>query len=53
MILLGFAEGCEDGSIIATIKNLVPDALGLMCDRIYCRRLLLEEYSLKIVYIKD
>ena len=33
-------------------KNLVRDALGLTCDRIYLWRLLLEEYGPKIVYIK-
>ena len=33
-------------------KNLVRDALGLTCDRVYRWRLLLEEYRPKIVYIK-
>ena len=33
-------------------KNLVRDALGLTCDRVYCWRLLLEEYGPQIVYIK-
>ena len=33
-------------------KNLVRDALGLSCDRVYQWRLLLEEYNPEIVYIK-
>ncbi len=33
-------------------KNLMRDALGLTLDRVYRWRLLLEEYGLKIVYIK-
>ncbi|KAL7474151.1 hypothetical protein ACHAW6_000143, partial [Cyclotella cf. meneghiniana] len=33
-------------------KSLIQDTLGLTCDRIYHERLLLEEYSPKIVYIK-
>ena len=33
-------------------KNLIRDALGLMSDRVYRWRLLLEEYGPKIVYIK-
>ena len=33
-------------------KNLMQDALGLTCDRVYCWRLLLEEYGPEIVYIK-
>ena len=33
-------------------KNLVRDALGLTCDRVYRWRLLLEEYGPEIVYIK-
>ena len=33
-------------------KNLVRDALGLTCDRVYHWRLLLEEYDPEIVYIK-
>ena len=33
-------------------KNLVRDALGLTCDRVYRWRLLLEEYEPEIVYIK-
>ncbi len=32
--------------------NLMRDALGLTLDRVYRWRLLLEEYGLKIVYIK-
>ena len=32
-------------------KNLVRDALGLTCDRVYRWRLLLEEYGPEIVYI--
>ncbi len=34
-------------------KNLTRDALGLTSDRVYCWRLLLEEYALKIIYIKE
>ncbi len=33
--------------------NLIRDALGMTSDRVYQWRLLLEEYGLKIVYIKD
>ena len=33
-------------------KNLVRDALGFSCDRVYRWRLLLEEYAPEIVYIK-
>jgi hypothetical protein len=33
-------------------KNLTRDALGLTSDRVYCWRLLLEEYAPKIVHIK-
>eukprot|EP00804_Cyclotella_cryptica_P013217 CCRYP_007003-RA/>CCRYP_007003-RA protein AED:0.39 eAED:0.39 QI:0/0/0/1/0/0/2/0/224 len=33
-------------------KNLMQDALGLTSDRVYCWRLLLEEYGPNIVYIK-
>ena len=33
-------------------KNLMQDAIGLTSDRVYCWRLLLEEYGLTIVYIK-
>ncbi len=32
--------------------NLMRDALGLILDRVYQWRLLLEEYGLEIVYIK-
>ena len=33
-------------------KNLVQDALGLSSNRVYCWRLLLEEFGPDIVYIK-
>ncbi len=33
-------------------KNLIRDALGLTFNRVYWRRLLLEEYAPEIVYIK-
>ncbi len=31
-------------------KNLTRDALGLTSDRVYCWRLLLEEYAPEIIY---
>eukprot|EP00804_Cyclotella_cryptica_P015311 CCRYP_005413-RA/>CCRYP_005413-RA protein AED:0.08 eAED:0.27 QI:0/-1/0/1/-1/1/1/0/229 len=34
-------------------KNLMQDALGLTCDRVYRWRLLLEEYGHEIVYSKE
>ncbi len=34
-------------------KNLMRDSLGLTLDGVYQRRLLLEEYGPKIVYIKS
>ena len=33
-------------------KSLVWDTLGFTCNRVYCLRLLLEEYGPEIVYIK-
>ena len=33
-------------------KNLVRDALGLTCDRVYRWRLILKEYDPEIVYIR-
>ncbi len=33
-------------------KNLTQDALGLTSDRVYCWRLLLEEFAPEIVYLK-
>jgi hypothetical protein len=39
--------------IFTNHKNLKRDALGLTSDRVYQWRLLLEEYSPKIVYIRD
>ncbi len=33
-------------------KNLPRDALGLTSDRVYCWRLILEEYGPETVYIK-
>ncbi len=38
--------------VITDHTNLMRDALGLTLDRVYQRRLLLEEYWPKIVYIK-
>ena len=38
--------------VYADHKNLTHDALGLTSDRVYCGRLLLEEFAPEIVYIK-
>ena len=43
--------GC-DIKVYANHKNLTRDALGLTSDRVYCWRLLLEEYAPVIIYIK-
>ncbi len=42
----------QDIKVYADHKNLTRDALGLTSDRVYCWRLLLEEYAPKIIYIK-
>ena len=34
-------------------RNLTQEALGLTSDRVYCWRLILEEYGPKIIYIKE
>ncbi len=42
----------QDIKVYTDHKNLARDALGLTSDRVYCWRLLLEEYAPEIVYIK-
>ena len=48
-------KGMPWGQIITVYmdhKNLIPDALGMTSDQVYCWRLLLEEFGPNIVYIK-
>jgi hypothetical protein len=40
----------QDIKVYTDRKNLTRDALGLTSDRVYCWRLLLEEYAPKIIY---
>ncbi len=42
----------QDIKVYTDHKNLTRDALGLTSDRVYCWRLLLEEYAPEIIYIK-
>jgi hypothetical protein len=42
----------QDIKVFTDRKNLTRDALGFTSDRVYCWRLLLEEYTSKIIYIK-
>jgi hypothetical protein len=42
----------QDIKVYTGHKNLTRDALGLTSDRIYHRRLLLEEYAPVLMYIK-
>ncbi len=42
----------QDIKVYTDHKNLTRDALGLSSDRVYCWRLLLEEYAPEIIYIK-
>jgi hypothetical protein len=42
----------QDIKVYTDHKNLTRDALGLASDRVYCWRLLLEEYAPEIIYIK-
>ncbi len=42
----------QDIKVSTDHKNLTRDALGLTSDRVYCWRLLLEEYAPEIMYIK-
>ncbi len=42
----------QDIKVYTDHKNLTRDALGLISDRVYLWRLLLEEYAPKIIYIK-
>ncbi len=44
--------GGQDTKVCCDNKNLTRDALGLISDRVYHWRLLLEEYAPNIVYIK-
>ena len=37
----------------AFVKNLMQQALGLTSNRLYCWRLIIEEYGPKIIYIKQ
>ncbi len=41
----------QDIKVYTDHKNLTRDALGLTSDRVYCWRLLLEEYAPEIIYI--
>jgi hypothetical protein len=41
----------QDIKVYTDHKNLTRDALGLTSDRLYCWRLLLEEYAPKIIYL--
>ena len=43
----------QQPTIYTDHKNLMQDALGLISDRVYHWRLLLEEYGPTIVYIKE
>ncbi len=42
----------QDIKVYKDHKNLTRDALGLTSDRVYCWRLLLEEYAPETLYIK-
>ncbi len=42
----------QDIKVYTDHKNLTRDVLGLTSYRVYCWRLLLEEYAPKIIYIK-
>jgi hypothetical protein len=42
----------QDIKVYTDHKNLTRDAIGLTSDRVYCWRLLLEEYAPEIIYIK-
>ncbi len=42
----------QDRKVYTDHKNLTRDALGLISDRVYCWRLLLEEYAPEIMYKK-
>ena len=42
----------QDIKVYTDHKNLTRDALGLTSDRVYCWRLLLEEYAPEIIHIQ-
>ncbi len=42
----------QDIKVFTDHNNLTRDALGLTSDRVYCWRLLLEEYTPEIIYIE-
>jgi hypothetical protein len=42
----------QDVKVFTDHQNLTRDALGLTSDRVYQWRLLLEEYTPKLIYIK-
>jgi hypothetical protein len=42
----------QDVKVYIDHNNLTRDALGLTSDRVYCWRLLLEEYAPEIIHIK-
>jgi hypothetical protein len=43
----------QDVKVYTDHKNLTRDALGLTSDRVYCWRLLLEEYPRNNIYIRN
>ena len=44
--------GGQNLKVFTDHKKLIQDALGLTCDRVYCWRLLLEDYDPDIVYLE-
>ncbi len=43
----------QDIKVYTIHKNLTRDVLGLISDRVYHWRILLEEYAPEIIYIRD